>query len=221
MTATFTDLTGNTSPFAFFGRSPALPPDNGGGGSGGGGSPSLPGDTDGDGVADILEMLAGTNPALADDKPVQQGAAIMDAFALTLNFAKPNSDALKVALRLSLPNGYVQDGAVYSILLGEHTESSLVLNAKGASPKANTTLKVTKSTVGTGAKLALAVKKGSLATNLQKFFANKTTAKTGEVFKIPSAVVIQTGGAKFLYVGEIEVQYKATQGKLGKAKNAL
>jgi len=222
MTATFTDLSGNTSPFAFFGRSPALPPpDNGGGGGGGGGSPSLPGDTDSDGVADILESLAGTNPALADEKPVQQGAAIMDTFALTLNFVKPNSDALKVNLRLSLPDGYVHTGAVYSLLIGEHVESNLVLNAKGASPKANSTLKVTKSTIGTGAKVALAVKKGSLQTGLAKFFPNKSTQTTGEVFKVPSAVVVETGGVKYLYVGEIEVQYKAVQGKSGKAKNAL
>lgn len=223
MTATFTDLNGNTSPFAFFGRSPALPPDNGGGGSPGGGSGGTvgTGDTDGDGVADVLENLAGTNPALAGEKPVEKGAAVMDTFALTLNFAKPNSDALKVALRLSLPDGYVQDGAVYSVLIGGHVESNLVLNAKGSSPKANTTLKVTKSTVGSGAKLALAVKKGALTTDLGESFGNRSTQTTGEVFTIPSAVVIQSGGVKFLYVGEIEVLYKATQGKSGKAKNAL
>ena len=50
---------------------------------------------------------------------------------------------------------------------------------------------------------------------------SKTTAKTGDTLTLPVAVAIGVAdGTKHVYIGSVNVVYKAVQGKSGKAAKA-
>jgi len=217
LTATLTDGNGNTSPFAFFGRAPGLPPP----------PDDTPGDADGDGVSDILEALAGTDPDDASDVPVQAGAVVVDKLSVGLSFVSATRDSIKATLRLVLPDGYTNSGAVVSVMFADYSERLTGLDAKGNSPKGDATVKVigAPTTPGptTGGLLQFSAKGRDFEAGLASAgLTNRTTAgKTGETLPLPVAVTLATAdGRKYVYIGSVNVVYKAVQGKCGKANKA-
>jgi len=74
----------------------------------------------------------------------------------------------------------------------------------------------------TGGLLSFSVKGKDLKAGLASAgMLNKTTAKTGETLSLPVAVAIgMADGSKHVYIGSVNVVYKAVQGKSGKAAKA-
>ncbi len=210
LTATLTDNDGNTSPFAFF-ASPAVPADPSGGLS------PKPGDSDGDGVSDALEKLAGTNPNDKADFPSVGGGVAVAKLSIALNFAKPGNDTLTATLGIIPPAGFETDGSTISILIGGMNRS-FTLDEKGASPKGSETLKARESAAGIT--LTLALKKTDLQAQLATTgLTNRTAANEAVALPVGAAIVTPTG--KSVYINDkVSVTYKATQGKSGKASKA-
>jgi hypothetical protein len=215
ITATFTDDSGNTSPFSVFGRAP------------GDGSTGVT-DTDGDGISDALENLAGTDANDAASMPAAGGTAIVDKVSIALNFSKASSDSVKSTLRLVLPEGFVNTGATVAVQFADSTET-LVLNDKGLSPSTGALAKLkvqggstTPAGPATGARLTYSVSKKALATLFSSAgLTNATTDKAGKALSVPVAVAITSGTTRTVYTGSITVKYKATQGKTGKAAQSI
>jgi len=211
ITATLTDDNGNTSAFSVFGRSPG---DDSGV------------DTDGDGISDALETLAGTDPNSATSLPTSGGALIVDKAQISLNFAKADKDSLKSTIRLVLPTGYINTGAVVAVQFADSSES-VTLTDKGSGPKGLVTLKLTGGSTtaapaNTGAKITYSITKKTLLSALQSAgLDNETTDKVGETLTIPVGIAITSGTTKTVYTGTVTVIYKATTGKTGKAKQSL
>lgn len=209
ITATFTDASGNTSPFAVYGRV-----------SGGSGTT---GDTDGDGVSDELETLAGTDLTNAAVAPKAEGAVVTDKAAVSIGFLKTGKDTIKTTMRVILPEGFVLAGSSVAIKYAGVTESFTTFDSKGFSPKGGlTSLKIaganTTAGAATGGILTFSVKGKDLRTLLSAGgLAEKTTVKAGENVTVPVAVAITTTAGKYVYIGESKLLYKATQGKTGKA----
>ena len=210
LTATLTDANGNTSAFAVFGRAD---------GSGIGGV--QPTDADGDGISDTLEALAGSNPGSNSDVPAVGGAVVVDKAAISLNFASQTKDSLKTTMRLTVPSGYKHDGTGVNILFGEGIER-FVLDPKGKQSRGTAAVNVKTSKTGAGATVQFSVKGKDLKTGLASSrLVDKTTDKMGERLTIPVAVAIATtDGKKYVYIGSVDVLYKAVQGKTGKAAKA-
>lgn len=200
LTATLTDLDGNTSPFGD--RGPAL-------------------DGDKDGVSDELELLAGTDPNNASDVPVLGGGLVVDKVSIGLAFTKP-TDKLKLDFRLIVPVGYVNNGAAIGVKIAGLSEK-ITLVGKGTGAANSATLKVSGAPSSaappeTAVKMTFSVGKKDLET----FFVdvgltNRTTAKIGEQSTLPVTVTISAAGKISLYTGTVNVLYKASQGKTGKA----
>ncbi|MCY3021217.1 MAG: hypothetical protein NTW87_19560, partial [Planctomycetota bacterium] len=208
ITATLTDDSGNTSPFAVFGRAPGE------------------GDTDNDGISDALEALAGTDPNNASDVPVKEGAVVVDKFNAALSFTAAK-DSIKATLRLILPAGYVNTGSSVAVQFADYTECFTTLDAKGKSPKGLATLSIkgASTTPGpvTGGLLSFSVKGKDLKTGLASagLSDRTTTGKKGETLPLPVALAIgMADGTKHVYIGSVNVLYKAVQGKSGKAAKA-
>ena len=210
ITATLTDDEGNTSRFALFGP----PPTNGNG--------PKPGDSDGDGISDTLEDLAGSNPTNPSDAPQIGGSLVTDKVQIALNFATQNKDSLSAKIRLILPTGYTNTGATWAIQVGGLIRQVSV-DGKGSGPKGVTLLKVSGLKSGTAAEgtvgtVTFTVKSSSLQADLASVgLTNKTTLQDAEV-EIPVAIAIGTGGTRYVFTGEATVLYKAKLGKSGKAK---
>jgi len=203
LTATFTDANGNTSPFAVFGRAP---------------QPSgAPGDTDGDGVSDVLETLAGTDLNDPASAPVQQGALSVDKAAIVLSVTQPTKDSITATLRLSLPTGFTPDSSTVGVVFGDDSEK-VTLDAKGKGLAGGVGVKFTVSSAGSGALIQYTLKNKNIGAALAPYgLTDKTTSKTGESATIPVAVVLIKNGSEYLYVGQAVVTYVATLGKSGKA----
>jgi hypothetical protein len=149
------------------------------------------------------------------------GGAAVDALAIGFSFTKP-ADKLKLDYRILVPEGYVNNAAVVGVKLAGIAEK-ITLNAKGTGAANGATLKVsgapaTAAPANTGVKMSFAVSKK----DLEPFFAetaltNKTTAKIGEKVTVPVVITLAAAGKINLYIGSVDVLYKATQGKTGKA----
>lgn len=209
ITATLTDGTGNTSPFAVFGRVPPA-------GGSGGGSPAL--DTDKDGVSDDLETLAGTNPQAGGDAPQAQATAIgVDKLQIGLNFAKPGSDSVKGTYRVALPTGFAAAGARVAVQIGGWNQN-VTLDTKGKAPRGGAKIALKVGRDGSGALIQFSAAK----TNVQTIFVplgldNATTDAAGKSVTLAAAVALSSGGTNYVYIGEAVTLYKAKQGKTGKA----
>ncbi|HEY3322998.1 MAG TPA: tandem-95 repeat protein [Planctomycetota bacterium] len=212
ITATFTDDSDNTSEFGVMGRAPAA--------SGGSGSTV---DTDGDGVPDALEVLAGTDPNNASDAPAVQGAVVVDKIGVSLSFTTGNKDALSATMRLILPEGYINLGATVAVQFADYTEKFTSFDAKGTGTASGATLKFAGASTVAGpaaiGTLSFAAKSKTLLTSLASAgFVSTTTTTT---LTVPVGVSLTTGdGKKYVYAGKVKVLYKAAQGKSGKAAKA-
>ena len=196
LTATLTDNSGNTSAFASF-RGAAT-------------------DSDSDGVLDALETLAGTNKDDASSVPAVQGVVAADKIQVSLNFASTIKDNLRATLRLAKPDGFLFPGATVGVLFGNHAES-VILDSKSKSPRGNVSVRAKISKTGPGVLLTVGIKGTPLQSDLSPSgLQNRTTS--GEVLKLFIATTLKdTAGTSFVYTGTVDVTYKATFGKSGKA----
>ena len=81
------------------------------------------GDVDGDGIADSIEVLAGTNPSLATDAPSNGGTLTASKIQASFNFASSGKDTLKATLTFTPPSGFDPTGATVIVALGGYTSS--------------------------------------------------------------------------------------------------
>ncbi|MCY3018454.1 MAG: tandem-95 repeat protein [Planctomycetota bacterium] len=201
ITATLTDADGNTSPFAVFGPVPAAPS-------------GTPDDSDGDGVSDALEILAGTDPGNTTDCPLKEGAVVVDKISAGLRFTSATKDNIKATLRLILPAGYVNTGSAVAVQCADYIERFTTLDAKGKSPKGLATLSIkgALTTPGpvTGGLLTFSVKGKDLKTGLASagLSDRTTTGKKGETLPLPVAVAIgMADGSKHVYADGVRVTH--------------
>ncbi|MEO6029590.1 MAG: hypothetical protein ABIR79_22215 [Candidatus Binatia bacterium] len=193
LTSTLTDAVGNTSAFSLFGIGDA--------------------DSDNDGIPDVVEELAGTNPSDAVDHPAVAGPLSISKLQIRLNFAKANKDGIGVKASLSLPPGFDAAGATVGISVAGYAEQ-LVLDAKGKGKSELSSLAV-KSSKKTGPYVQYALKNADLEARLASLgLLDATIVKPGRTFLIPVAVAI--GGE--VHFATVAVVYKAKAGKSGKAK---
>ena len=180
-------------------------------------------DTDGDGVPDVLENLAGTDPDSPDEAPECNGVLFVERTQVSLNFAAGSRDNLIVIMSLALPDKFVPQGSVVSVRFGSRQATNLVLNefGVGSSGKAAVLVKPP----GRGFALAavrFSVKNDDLVAELEEDgFVNETTLPVGERFSVPVAVAIVSGANTCVYSGSVNVLYQAKEGRTGKAKKAL
>lgn len=207
LTATFTDTAGNTSPFGFFGRA-----------SGNAGTPD---DTDGDGFSNMVETLAGTDPLNPAMAPTSAGALAVDSAGISLNFAAANRDSLRSVVRVALPDGFDLRQATTGLLFGEASKS-FRLDSKLRSPNGASTVKATASTTGAGVRFVFALKNADLKAGLASSgLTDTSTSKTGDARTVAVLLTLKSAaGASYAYAGTVTLNYRATQGKSGKAVGA-
>lgn len=193
LTGTFTDALDNTSQFAVFGLTA--------------------GDTDGDGVSDSLETLAGTGPADPFDVAAVVPALSLDKLKISLNFTK-DKDSIQVKASVPLPPTFVPSGATVGIQVAGHAEA-FVLDEKGKGESTNGKLALKLAKTGEYV-VHLVVKNSSLESSLQSFgLLDTTTVKAGERWLLP--IALTTSGV--VHHVASPVLYKAKQGKTGKASS--
>jgi len=156
--------------------------------------------------------------------PILGGVVGVDGCAIGFNFTKP-ADKVKLDYRVVLPEGYQNAGSIVGVRL-ESLSERFALNEKGSATANGAIFKVIGAPKGpaplnSGVKMTFSVGKK----DLELFFtdsglANKTTVKAGETIKLNVAVTLNANGKTTLYLGSVDVLYKATQGKTGKAAKA-
>ncbi|MCK6471579.1 MAG: right-handed parallel beta-helix repeat-containing protein [Planctomycetes bacterium] len=179
-------------------------------------------DSDGDGFSDDAEEAAGTDPDDPTETPLGKFLTSEDQFdalsilkaQVTLNFAKPLSDTIKLTGRIQLADGTDLNGTeVLLDIAGNSIAFTLDAKATGVAATGKIKFKAPKGGVSTFG----LVMKG----NFQTAFAanadmqNETTAKVGEGKIVRVAMALDGIG---VFHADAVLSYKATQGKAGKAK---
>ncbi|HEY2775618.1 MAG TPA: hypothetical protein VGK20_16375 [Candidatus Binatia bacterium] len=192
LSATLTDALGDTSRFGVFG----LTAD----------------DTDGDGVSDVIEGLAGTDPADPLATPDFAGAITPSKTFIKLNFAIPDNDSIKLKTNVIVPPGFSPDGSTLGVYVAGYAEK-FTLDSNGKSSSATSSVAL-KSSASKGLLVTFVIKGAALqATLATSGLTDKTTA-TGERWVLP--IAITTGSS--VSFATVSVQYKAKKGKTGIAR---
>ena len=210
LTATLTDVDGNTSDFGIFSTLPT---------GSGGEITGTPNDMDGDGVPDSLEGLAQTNPNDPADLPKNMGSLISTKLSLSVSFTKVNADSISYSLIVALPEGVSVDNMGVSALIGR-TTLRFVLDTRGSSKQRSGSVKtkVLSSNGQANSLVSIAISQKALSTLMENTpfgFSDRTTTK--EAVNLPVAICLSKDGNKFIYTGIAPVVYSAKQGKSGKA----
>jgi hypothetical protein len=192
-TATLTDALGNTSRFGVFG----LATDD---------------DSDADGVSDVIEDLAGTDPDDLLDAPALAGPLNVTKMSIKLSFASSGKDSIKMSSSVVLPADFSPEGTPVGVYVAGHSES-LVLDADGKASTDNSSVSL-KTSISSGPTLSYRVARASLQAAVDAAGLGGTTTIGEEQWVLP--VVVTLGDS--VSFGAVSVQYKATQGKSGKAK---
>ncbi|MCK6473772.1 MAG: hypothetical protein L6R28_18775 [Planctomycetes bacterium] len=179
-------------------------------------------DSDGDGFSDDAETAAGTDPGDPSESPLGKLLADESQFdalsilkaQVTLNFAKPLSDTVKLTGRIQLADGTdLEDTDVLLDIAGNAI--AFTLDAKGTGVAATGKIKF-KAPKGGVSAFGLAMKgdfQDAFAANAD--MQNETTSKVGEGRIVRVAMALNGIG---VFHADAVLSYKATQGKSGKAK---
>lgn len=176
------------------------------------------GDSDSDGFSDELEEALGTsatdpNSTPFGGKPAGTPQALsVRKLNIRLNFAKPDSDSLQFQGTLPLPAGFNPDGKEAVINVGGVIKR-FTLNAKGASPRGDSTFKLILGRNSQEAKFIANVKKD----NLQNALADEriTNADVQKESR-PVNVAVLLNDTQF--TASVDQEYTAKAGKSGRTK---
>lgn len=193
ITATFTDMNGNTSPFAVFSPSNANP-----------GLANLP--------TDLQSALSALTPdpttTLFGGLPAAAPSTLtLNLVAIKLNLASPGSDTIQIAATMPTPSGFTFAGQVMAVYVGG-VAKLVTLDSKGSASGA-VALKFSKPKGGT-AKFSAKFAKGAYAATLAT--AGLGTASGTVALKV--YVVFN----KIAYAATPNVSYSVKAGKSGTAK---
>ncbi|MCK6473771.1 MAG: hypothetical protein L6R28_18770 [Planctomycetes bacterium] len=179
-------------------------------------------DSDGDGFSDDTEDAAGTDPDDPTENPLNkllssesqfEALAVLKA-QVSLNFAKPLSDTVKVTGRIPLADGTVLTGvAVLLDIAGNSIAFTLDDKGGGVAPTGKIKVKPPKGGV---ASFGLSMKgdfQTAFADNAD--MQNETTPKAGVGKAVRVALALEGIG---VYHADVVLSYKATVDKSGKAK---
>jgi hypothetical protein len=174
-------------------------------------------DTDGDGVPDWLEILAGTDPNNAASFPTNVPLSV-DKVQIKLS-ASSSGDSATITTHLTLPAGVTSTSGTANILIGNFVKNGL--NFGGKSKGSGTTTIIAKpASKGSGsASVTISVKKDNLKASLAPFgLVDTTTATTGIPVTIPIAFSLTEGSMTYVAGTQVTAIYKAKKGKGGTAK---
>jgi uncharacterized delta-60 repeat protein len=200
LNATYTDAVGNTSPFLVFGPPPA--------------AGALPANL----TNNLLNTLIGVDPSDSSSAATGTGTLTISKFTSVLNFTKTGHDALQATIAIKLPEGFSSSGTVVVIVCDQNSAKA-TLDAKGKGASGGATVKLLPAKTGGTASIQIGIKNSDLVAGfVNSGLISKTTPKTGETHTIPVAFGLATpAGQKFIYTGTVDVTYKATDKKSGKA----
>ena len=174
-------------------------------------------DSNGNGVPDFIEALAVTDPNNPAVKPIKAGILEVDSAQFTLNFFTSPRDSIKAVLRLTLPAGYAYEGSTCGVQFAGAVKKGIPVGQKGGGGDKN--LRIIVQPVVTGSQIVLIryfIRNQNLLAGLAPVgFINATVAAAP--LTVPAAVVIQSNGKTYYYIGSAPVVYKAKQGAFGRA----
>ena len=178
-------------------------------------------DTDGDGVPDWLENLAGTDPNNALTFPATHDPLSVDKITFKLG-AGTAPDTLTAQIRLTLPAGLVATGTMASVQVGNVIRQGLMLDAKGHSAKGTTSLTVKPSGKGSNTMIVVfSIKNDRLKSDLSaNGFTDTTTVAPGSKLPLSVGLAFSTGGTTYVSSNSVSVLYSAKKGKGGNGKRA-
>lgn len=175
-------------------------------------------DSDGDGVPDFLETLAGTDPNDATSAPVNSPLSVDKAQIKVVPTG--SGDFIAVTLRFTLPSGTPALGGTATVQIGNVIKSNLTFGGPTKAPRSSTTLVVKTSTKGSSSVVVtFGVRGENLKAGLTTFgLTDITTPATGTSVTLPMAVALKTTTATYVAGSVVKLNYKSKKGKGGTAK---
>ena len=174
-------------------------------------------DSDGDGIPDVLETFAETDPKDPRSKPVFGGTLQIDQMQVKLAFSGPSRDKMNAVIRVGLPEGYTYAGSSVGVKFGGFTHANISIGPTGSG--SDSIAKVTVKPVVQGATVALiavSIKNADLQTGLSLVGITNDDVKAGTI-TIPVALAVKLGATTYVYTGYVPVVYNAKKGKSGSA----
>lgn len=178
----------------------------------------VPGDSDGDGFSDVLEIAAGTSPTNPSDTPTGapgDALPLTDArLAIKLNFAAPRQDSLALSGTVLLSTGFSLSGKKLLVDVGG-VAKSFTLDSRGSSRNeaGTASVKGKNSAAARSAKFSVKLQRGQFSGTLAGAGLSNSTTRI-DLF-VPVSVVF----AGELYQVRQPQSYKAVAGKGGVTKD--
>lgn len=180
-------------------------------------------DSDADGFSDEIETDQGTSPLSASSTPFDGAVAgtpeslFISKLGVGLNFGKPGNDSLSASGILTVPAGFAVSGAKVVVDIGGVVKS-FTLDAKGSSPKATDTFKLSvKATKGVVAaqssKFSVKYSKGTW----QALFTDEGLAND-TVSNVPKTVPVVILFNSKVFKADVAQLYSAKKDSTGKTK---
>ena len=173
-------------------------------------------DSDGDGVPDWLEVLAGTDPNNPLSFPATQDPLSVDKISFKLG-AGTAPDSLSAQMRVTLPAGLVATGTMVSVQVGNVIRPGFMLDGKGHASKGTTSVMVRPATKGSSTMvIVFTIKNDKLKTDLAlDGFTDVSTGFKGSKLSLPVGVAVTSKGTPYVSSNTVNILYKAKKGKGG------